>query len=310
MTLLNRPTAGLHNVLTALYRCVMAHSPLSQAKLLALCGPTAATATNARMPGKTLNTWKKLGLFEVRDDIVRLAPGLPPEARDQARLTATLRGLALAPANNQNFWAQDDADDEEEVEEGESAETAGVRSADFTRALCWGLALPPLRLAGANWKAVDELQQTMLQPGCLALQNDTRWAGFRVWAPFLGFGWITLNNALVLDPTAAVRDALPAVLAGGRMTQRDFFDRLAEILPVLDGGAYRRQVEERFRAGHWEAPAPGRLSPTLSLALERLKAARLLEWEDRDDADRATLTDAVGRPTHTFSYVSLPGAAA
>ena len=58
MSLLNRPSAGLHNVLITLYRCVLAHGPSPRDRLLTICGPADASETKAKMLQKTLNTWK------------------------------------------------------------------------------------------------------------------------------------------------------------------------------------------------------------------------------------------------------------
>jgi hypothetical protein len=140
--------------------------------------------------------------------------------------------------------------------------------------------------------------------------NDTRWAGFAAWAPFLGFGWSAVSRPLVVDPTQAIRHQLPQVFGEEtELTQRQFFDRLADRLPVLDGGTYRLEVEAKFLAGRWERPAEGVLSESLSAALERLSAAGILELEDRADAERKTLTGPAGRQTRTFSHVVLRGAA-
>jgi hypothetical protein len=314
MSLLNRPSAGLHNVLIVLYRCVLAQGPMPRAKLLSLCGPQSATEGKAKMPQKTLNTWRKLGLFEVRDDdTVRLSPALPAGARDPVagpdRLPITLRELVFREENNANYWGRGD-----DAESEESEAPTGIRSADFTRGLCWCLALQP-RLPAATtaaemWNGVDALQQTTLQAGSSAFVNDTRWDGFVAWAPFLGFGWQAIWQRLVVDPTAALRQELPGVFAGTeRMAQREFLDRLLRRLPVLDGGEYRREMEARLRPGYWEPPPGGQISASLSLALERLAASGAVGLEDRADADRGTLTGPGTRPSRTFSHVVYRGAA-
>ncbi len=314
MSVLNRPSSGLPNVLIVLYRCVLAHGPLQRARLLSLCAPPAATSTDAKMPQKTLTTWKKLGLFEVRDDdTVRLSSDLPAAARDPVtgpdRLPDTLRELVFRPENNANLWGRDDGPEADDPDA-----PTGVRAADFTRGACWCLAISPRLPREATvrkmWDGVDTLQQSTLEPGYSAFVNDTRWAGFAAWAPFLGFGWSAVSRALLLDPTQAIRHQLPQIFGEEtELTQRQFFDRLAERLPVLDGGTYRLEVEAKFLAGRWERPAEGVLSESLSAALERLSAAGILHLEDRADAERKTLTGPAGRQTRTFSHVILRGVA-
>jgi hypothetical protein len=314
MSLLNRPSSGLPNVLIVLYRCVLAQGPLPRGRLLSLCGPPAAMGVDVKKPQQTLTTWKKLGLFDVRDDdTVRLSPELPAAARDPVtgpgRLPHTLRELVFLPDNNANLWGRDDG-----PETDDPNAPAGVRAADFTRGACWCLALRP-RLPRETtvrkmWDGVDTLQQSTLEKGCTAFVNDARWAGFAAWAPFLGFGWSAVPQALVVDPTNAIRHELPAVFGEEtRLTQQQFLNRLAGQLPVLDGGSYRQDVEAKFLAGRWERPADGALSESLSAALEQLSAAEVLELEDLADTERKTLSGPDGRQTRTFSHVVLRGAA-
>jgi hypothetical protein len=314
MSLLNRPSSGLPNVLIVLYRCVLVHGPLPRSRLLSLCGPPAATDAKAKMPQKTLTTWRKLGLFEVRDDdTVRLSPALQPAARDPAtgpgRLPDTLRELVLRPENNANLWGRDDGPEADDPDA-----PTGVRAADFTRGACWCLSmyprLPRETTVRRMWDGVDGLQQATLEPGYSAFVNDTRWAGFAAWAPFLGFGWSAVSRPLVVDPTNAIRHELTAVFGEEtRLTQRQFLDRLVDRLPILDGGAFRQDVEARFLPGRWERPREGVLSESLSAALERLSAAGVLDLEDRADTERRTLSGPGGRQTRTFSHVVLRGAA-
>jgi hypothetical protein len=315
MSILNRPSAGLPSVLIVLFKCVLEHGPLARSRLLSLCGPPSATEVADQMPQKTLTTWKKLGLFKVGDDdTVRLSADLPPAALEPAagfaQLSRALREVVFRPENNSNFWSRDDDAEAEAL-----SATSGVRAADFTRGVCWCLALrsrlPRAKAVTTMWKnGVDALQQQTLEPGCSAFGNDVRWVGFAAWAPFLGFGWSSVSQALVVDPTQAIREEFPAVFKDEpRLTQRQFFGRLVDRLPVLDGGPYRQQVEAKLVAGRWERPADGVLSESLSAALERLSAAGVLELEDRADTERKALTGPGGRQTRTFSHVILRGAA-
>jgi hypothetical protein len=314
MSVLNRPSSGLPNVLIVLYRSVLAYGPLPRSRLLSLCGPLAATAADAKMPQKTLTTWRKLGLFEIRDDdTVRLSPALPAAARDPLtgppRLPDTLRDLVFRPENNANLWGKDDGPEADDPDA-----PSGVRAADFTRGACWCLALSPRIPREATvrkmWDGVDTLQQSTLEPGYSAFVNDTRWAGFAAWAPFLGFGWSSVSRALVVDPTQAIMDYLPEVFGDELiLTQKQFIDRLAARLPVLDGGTYRLEVEAKLLEGRWEPPGAGVLSATLSAALERLSAAGVLELEVGADVERKTLTGPSGKQTRTFARVIFRGAA-
>ncbi len=281
MSLLNRPSAGHYSALIVLHRCVRERGPMPRDRLLKLCCPP---PIENDLAVKTLNTWEKLGLFVVAE-AVRLADDLSANET----LPHAARRLAFRPNNNANFW---------------EAEEAG--SADFSRALAWALAVDPLDLQRRNWKAVDERQQETLSDGTIVFQNDTRWAGFRAWASYLGFGGEAAHaTGFVIDPAPAIADVLPEVFESSRtLAIGDFLARLAQTLPVLDGGEYRREVEGRLR----DRPtlASDELSASLSVALERLRIEGRLQLEERSDADtRRLVLGGKVRPVSVVTRVEV-----
>ncbi len=301
MSLLNMPSDGMPNVLVALYRYLLATGPTPATKLIDVCAPDGVCRQDRAKA--TLNTWTKLGFFEREDDTVRLAPGLPAPVRDRKTgedelrpaLRQTLRELVLRADNNEPLWGP----------EG--------RAADFTRGLAWCLAMDPLRLHGNGYDPVNRLELDTLPTDREVFRNDTRWNGFKVWTVFLGFGWLARfpkAGTLVVDPTPAVRDALSDVFAGAaEATQRDFFARLREQLPVLDGGTYRTDVESKLTRTAWQPPGTGQVSASLSLALLRLRNEGVIAFADRDDpaAGRAVLTGRGGRVLTAASHVLFAG---
>jgi hypothetical protein len=290
MSLLNKASDGLPNVLLALYRYLLAEGPTPVAKVLAVCAPD--VVCDPKQARYTLNTWVEFGLFtRDSDDRVRVAKRLP-----EARLWAELRAVVLHPENNEPFWGQD----------GEER----ARAADFTRGLAWCLAMDPWRLHQCDGaKGVERLALDTLPAGVKVFQNDTRWPGFKAWAPVLGFGWLAgfpKKGALVIDPTPAVRDELPGVFAGaGELTQNVFLERLRDRLPVLDGGTYRRDVEQAIDRRAWTPPPPGAVSASLSLALLRLKNEGRIDFADRADAPtgRARLLGRGGKEVAAVTHV-------
>ena len=154
-------------------------------------------------------------------------------------LGTQFRRLVLAPKNNEDLVR---------VEPGQAA--------DFTRALCWVLAQDPFQFTTGNYRdcvSPMEIDQFHDEPSAFS-PNETRWDGFRDWAPLLGFGWnssLSLSPRFIADPTEAVADALPSVF-GTRteLPEADFFRGLAGVLPVVDGGTYRMSVEARL-SGKW-----------------------------------------------------------
>ena len=157
---------------------------------------------------------------------------------------------------------------------------------------------------------MDELELFTLPRTVEIFRNDTRWNGFRVWARFLGFAWqarYPKKPALVVDPTPAIRDALPSLFgASTNLKQKVFFSRLSERLPVLDGGTYRRMVEEQLLHGRWHQPRQGELSASLSLALRRLEFEGTIRFEYNDDpaAGGVTLTGRDGHQIPNTKRVS------
>lgn len=247
-------------------------------KLLKLVAPASiddTTPDSARMSYMSLRRWTELGLFIETEGQVAIAvqPDCPRnKGKAEAELANVMRGLVLAPANNENFW---DAD--------RSA------SADFTRAVAWMLAQNVYLCAPVGEKEVATLENDQVAVSDRKLfQNDTRWPGFKAWAPFLGFGVIDRyprRGAFQIDPTVAVRENLDAVFGGSaRMHTSDFMTALAEALPVVDGGHYRREVESQLDPRHWKPVKEREISTSLSRALIRLREAGQLRFENLPDS--------------------------
>jgi hypothetical protein len=144
-------------------------------------------------------------------------------------------------------------------------------------------------------------------------QNDTRWNGLRKWAPFLGFGRVgnTQGSPLIIDPTDALRNALP-IIFGNRLTLSadEFLFATAEAVPVLDHGIYRKMVEGKLRENEgpdgWLSPPQGQLSTSLSRALLRLISDGTLKVENRSDApERARLTGRKREVISEYSHFSF-----
>ena len=85
--------------------------------------------------------------------------------------------------------------------------------------------------------------------------------------------------------------------------------RLAEVLPVLDGGSYRKKVESALDKSQWLQPArDDLLSTSLSRAIWRLIQAGILSPENRaDSGDRHSLQKADGNDWLSFTHLRLKG---
>lgn len=286
MAILNRASDGLPSVLAVLVRTLRKMGPLERDQLEALVAPpslqqVSSTFGDGKQVRQTLNRWLQIGLFADTDGRISLAEGYsegPTEGIAGLRALGTqLRRLVLAPENNQDLLRPQPG-----------------QTADFTHALCWMLAQDPFYLTtGSYEELINRMESDQFPDEPWAFRNDTRWDGFRDWAPLLGFGWyahVPKAGTFITDPTEAVVDALPKVFdARYELPQADFFYALADALPVVDGGAYRTQVEARLLGNTWRPTGVHEVSPSLSLSLLRLQEAGRLLLESRSDAPYRTL---------------------
>jgi hypothetical protein len=269
MSILNRPSDGLFNVLIVIYKVLALYGPLSKEEVKSLVAPGDISDSQVN---NTMNRWTQLGLFCNEGSAVSIEAVCAPqegEGLDEAvrRLPATLRSLVFRKENNSNFW--------------DSERSA---SADFSRGISWLLAQDVYSLATDNHPTIQDVEKVQLaDPSQRVLQNDTRWHGLCHWATYLGFAWNAATA--VIDPTVAVRESLPQVFPGGRtLIATSFLESLAHVLPVLDFGAYRQEVENALNPRNWRRPPKFFLSTSLSRALKRLELSGDLTLEHRADA--------------------------
>jgi hypothetical protein len=304
MALLNPPQI-LPNVAQVLFRALQAADEfaLSRDDLAKAVAPAALPRGEAARPGHgskgfddTLFACQTIGLFERDSDVIRLHPDLPDSARDRrirdSQLPSLIRDLVLAESINRGVWDS----------------TEGAR--DLSRALAWYLAQNPLRPPGP-WNepaGVQAMEERQFTGGERVFSNDTRWGAFDRWATFLGFGRHLPSggkDVLVPDPTDALRKELPSVLAAQRSEIGGVVDELGQRLPVLDGGAYRREVEARLTPDAVQNSAE-LISPSLAYALLRLRDQHVIILEDLADAPlKMRLPDGFG-PERTITHASLP----
>lgn len=303
MALLNPPQI-LPNVARVIFRALQgSEEGVTKDDLARQVAPGSLPRGEGATPGPgskgfedTLTACMTINLTERREDFVRLHPDLPPVAQDrklrEAAFAPLVLDLVLDERINHDLWES----------------TEGAR--DLTRAIAWWLAQNPLDppLPWNEAGGADVAQERQITGGERIFSNDTRWGAFDRWATFLGVASRFLRRGktiLMPDPTSAVRPVLAEVLPEARTPILDFTERLAQRLPVLDGGTYRRAVEERMRPDAVLASADA-LSPSLSHALLRLRDEQLLRLEDLADAPaKVQLARGFG-PERTISHVGPP----
>ncbi|MEQ1886558.1 MAG: protein DpdG [Bryobacteraceae bacterium] len=298
MSILNRPSDGLLSVLLALHRGVLAYGPKAEGALIDLVAPSSVVPDGKPdMARKTLTRWKQLGFFlSDAEGVIALSPAIAtiaPNAPD--RLRAAVLRLVLAPENNPAFSLPGDDDQE------------GSRASDATRALAWVLAQDPYTFP-SRYREVEQLRSGQgVEP--TPFVNDTRWGGFSEWAAFLGAAFTGAKVGLVPNPSFAVRTALDDVFGNvDELAQADFFTRLAEALPVVDGGRYRAVVDAQT-SRPWRTHRSNEVTPSLSAALLTLEASMVLRLEMRSDAPTRLLLGRAGRELRSISHVVRLGVA-
>ena len=297
MSILNRPSDGLLSVLIALRSGLLAYGPQPEKELLELVAPASVVADGkSDMAKKTLTRWKQLGFFLETRGSVHLSPSITSiAANDTDGLRAAILRLVLAPENNPRLQAGDSEDDEKSM------------ASDCSRALAWILAQEPysfpLVYAGV------ELLQSRQEVSPRVFANDTRWQGLVEWAVFLGVGFTSTRSGLTVCPAFAVRTFLDEVFQKAtELPQAEFFLRLAEALPIVDGGQYRMIVEAQT-GRPWRSQRPSEVSPSLSAALQALEAAGTLRLEMRSDAPTRTMLGRGGAEAHGITHIVRTGAA-
>ena len=291
MTVLNQASDGQVNTLILLVRASVRFGPRSRTELLAQCGGGLENVDESKLNGSFLR-WVELGLFETVDGLTALREPYRGQlgsdaAKAELRLPRVVREIALAPENNARFWESEES-----------------RSADLSRGLSWMLAQDVYTLDTSSHDAIAALEGLQMKDKTKhMLKNDTRYNTLKSWMSFLGFG--REGARFVVDPTVALRDVLDGVFDDDEiLSARQFADKAAELLPVLDGGLYRRRVEDQLKDSAWRPTPEGYLSTSFSRAIERLVDAGQLAYVQRDDnEDGLALTGVGGGRWRSFPYI-------
>ena len=276
MGILNQPSDGLFNVLIAIVRCLVATGPVKKDKLLGVCAP--ASLTDQKMARTTLRRWTQIGLFVEVDDEIRFSDELPVKLSKRnfslEELAHVIRSLVYEPRNNERFWEREDN-----------------QSADMCRLTSWMLAQDIHSIRPSNFQEADDLYVKQVNmPGVeRQFTNSTRWNGFTSWATFLGFGQFESGRAtgeFIVDPTSTITRHVIYLLSEQKVYSiTEFLKELAQLVPVIDGGRYREEVESKLNPANWKKPSDNEISTSLSRALLRLQSQGAIRLEKRSDSD-------------------------
>lgn len=304
MTILNRSSNGHVPALVALWRTARAFGDRDRVQLLTRCIPPPTPDKLHEAPmAKTLATFRGLGMFEGDDDALALAPPFNTIVQhDVESLRTAALDLLLRDGNAPAFLTADLTEQDDD----------NSRASDFVRVACWTLAQDPYWLSATDSRpgGGPAIEREASEQGVPLSQGSGRWASFQEWAYFTGLAVPTVHG-FVPCPARAVRVKLPAM--GGLTTDldlplRDFLDQLAEALPVLDGGRYRREIDAcRASASRRVNAAVANLqvSPALSLALLQLEHEGEIVLSDRpgDVAQRIAILGRGGTVIASASHI-------
>ena len=167
------------------------------------------------------------------------------------------------------------------------AEADNFGQGAFPRALAWFLCQDPASplLWGENHRNRVE-SDCGTEGGAFELTNSAGCNQFIYWARFLGFAWrlnIEKQNVVIPDPTRSIAREM------GRWEATtdwqpigEVLSRLANRLPVLEGGAARTEIESRL--GPEKQRAGELISRSTTFALRRLERSGQIQMERTADA--------------------------
>jgi hypothetical protein len=294
MSLLNLTSDGLPNILVVLYATMAkARAPMTAKELIEAVAPE-SVVKDRRIARTTLSRWTELGLFRVDSDAEVLSLHRPPptDMKSEADVVRAVRmearHVALSEVNNGDLWAREEA-----------------RAADLTRSLAWLLALDVYRQGSENLFSLanDHIQGT----GLTLMQNGERVVGLRSWGYFLGF--VRHPKAIDIDPTLAISEVLlDCIGPGEEMPARDLIERLAQALPVIDGGRYRQAVLDKLRDNALPPLQPTQLSTSLSRSLHCLMVNQTLHFSSRSDVGSSIILTGRDGPqlSNRYTWVTRP----
>ena len=298
MTILNQTNDGLFNVLIVLFRAISEFGPMPKDNLIKLC--SSGPDSDSKDIKNTLKRWTQIGLFQEKGGNIELSHDIQvskpksklSESNERVYLTRIIRRLIFNEQNNQRFW-----------------DNKNSLCADLTRGLAFLMAQDIYELTLSSHKKVEKCESLQLDDESKRiLQNDTRWNGIRSWGPYLGFFWV--GETVMIDPTRALKEDLPLIFDGTEtLLASDFMSRVAKVLPVLDEGKYRTEMESNLVEAHWRKPnREDLLSTSLSRAIWRLKQSGDLFYEARADAvDGRSLQRSGGQDWDRFTHVRIVG---
>lgn len=297
MSLLNQANDGYYSVLIAVCRALHLEGAVERDELIEMCS-NKTDPSRGRL-NQTILRWTQLGLFIDEKKTISFSETIKARFKRQNlekfshELPSILREVIFKKDNNESFW---------------DAEKS--RAADLTRGLSWILSQDIYSIPLNSTKLVQSIEIKQIKDaGKTIIQNDTRFNGLRTWGGFLGFIW--QSKGLMVDPTNAISEELAYICKPNKEYPADAILEMLQLrIPVIDGGQYRKTLEEVLDPQEWDKPqSENLLSTSLSRALWRLELCGEIELKSR--ADPKSVKMIVGKDNRnlkSFSHVVYRGA--
>lgn len=301
MSIINNAHGGSQYAVLAAFYQVLRASPkntLPREKLMALCAPATLQTGDAPDPRskapKELRAWLDLGLLMEQPvgDTTEISLNANYFNTKNMPLRQAARRCLQAAENNRDLSSRDE------------------RAVDLTLLAALLLALDVYNNADISTRNLEVLVNQFLPDFRLNKTNEVPIVpGYLSW---LGYAQQITRDSYAIDPTDAIREELPFLMQPGeQLSIGDALQRLNRTLPVLDGGTYRQQVEERISLHGWHPLSANRLSTSLSRALLRLQLSGIINMKAESDASGAMqLTGRNGSVLRTVTHLTLTRAGA
>jgi len=266
MAILNYANDGFANILLVICKYLINNGSQNRDEFLEIF--SIGKNNNNKPFQETLRRWTQLNLFKEEnnqiffsDQAFKINPNINLE-----NLTSLIRKIIFLEKNNTNLLT-----------------SQNTKSGDFTIASSWLLA-QPISVEDNNYENLHDAQITDVNKRLFL--NNTPYNGLLQYMVALGFASGNDNN-FILDPTKAIEEELTDVFQNKNiLTAKEFLDNLANLLPILDFGTYRKQIEKHLRSDVFKKTNDFELSETLSFALSRLKQKGKISFERKGDADK------------------------
>nr|WP_249339669.1 MULTISPECIES: protein DpdG [Enterobacterales] len=266
---------------------------LPREKLMALCAPASLqTGDSENASGKApkeLNAWLDLGLLkeESGNNTTEISLNARYFSTKDMPLRQATRRCLLAVENNRDLNSRDE------------------RAVDLTLLAALLLALDVYHNPEISKRNLEQLVNHLLPDFRINSSNEA--PVVPAYLSWLGFVQQITRESYAIDPTNAIREELPFLMQlGEQLSIAEVLQRLNRALPVLDGGSYRQNVEDRISRKGWRPLSSDRLSTSLSRALLRLQLSGIINMDEKADASGAMqLTGIKGSVLRTVTHLTL-----